>query len=161
MIRLFNVYYPTRTIVLLLCEALIVSGCFLLATALLLGPDTYLVLNYEYGGLKILWLTILTLLCSYYFDLYEPQRISARWEIYFRLLLVLWFLSFLLSAIIYLFPNVDMPCHYVLLVWLIFLTAALVSLRSGDELFIGSEGVRERVYVLCSGRRTERVRVMF
>ena len=54
MIRLFNVYYPTRTIVLLLCEALIVSGCFLLATVLLLGPDTYLVLNYEYGGLKIL-----------------------------------------------------------------------------------------------------------
>ena len=36
MIRLFNVYYPTRTIVLLLCEALIVSGCFLLATVLLL-----------------------------------------------------------------------------------------------------------------------------
>ena len=68
MIRLFNVYYPTRTIVLLLCEALIVSGCFLLATILLLGPDTYLVLNYEYGGLKILGLTILTLLCSYYFD---------------------------------------------------------------------------------------------
>ena len=82
MIRLFNVYYPTRTIVLLLCEALIVSGCFLLATVLLLGPDTYLVLNYEYGGLKILGLTILTLLCSYYFDLYEPQRISARWEIF-------------------------------------------------------------------------------
>src|SRR5258708_26470995 len=74
MIRLFNVYYPTRTIVLLLCEALIVSGCFLLATALLLGPDTYLVLNYEYGGLKILGLTILTLLCSYYFDLYEQSQ---------------------------------------------------------------------------------------
>src|ERR1700737_610796 len=99
MIRLFNVYYPTRTIVLLLCEALIVSGCFLLATVVLLGPDTYLVLNYEYGGLKILGLTILTLLCSYYFDLYEPQRISARWEIYFRLLLVLGFLSFLLAGI--------------------------------------------------------------
>ena len=109
MIRLFNVYYSTRTIVLLLCEALIVSGCFLLATVLLLGPDTYLVLNYEYGGLKILGLTILTLLCSYYFDLYEPQRISARWEIYFRLLLVLGFLSFLLSAIIYEFPTVVSP----------------------------------------------------
>ncbi len=107
MIRLFNVYYPTRTIVLLLCEALIVSGSFLLATVLLAGPDTYLVLNYEYGGLKILGLTVLTLLTSYYFDLYEPQRISARWEIYFRLLLVLGFLSFLLSAITYFFPEVD------------------------------------------------------
>ena len=38
MIRLFNVYYPTRTIVLLLCEALIVSGSFLLATVMILGP---------------------------------------------------------------------------------------------------------------------------
>src|ERR1700709_1389767 len=128
MIRLFNVYYPTRTIVLLLCEALIVSGCFLLATALLLGPDTYLVLNYEYGALKIVALTILTLLCSYYFDLYEPQRISARWEIYFRLLLVLGFLSFLLSAITYVFPAADIA-RYVLLLGLALLTARLGAWR--------------------------------
>jgi sugar transferase (PEP-CTERM system associated) len=152
MIRLFNVYYPTRTIVLLLCEALIVCGCFLLATVLLQGPDTYLVLNYEYGGLKILGLTILTLLCSYYFDLYEPQRISARWEIYFRLLLVLGCLSFLLSGIIYLFPDVDIA-HYVLLLGLIFLTAALVAWRSAYEWIIGREIFRERVYVLGAGER--------
>jgi sugar transferase (PEP-CTERM system associated) len=156
MIRLFNVYYPTRTIVLLLCEALIVSGCFLLATALLLGPDTYLVLNYEYGGLKILALTVLTLLCSYYFDLYEPQRISARWEIYFRLLLVLGFLSFLLSAIIYFFPDADIA-HYVLLLGLIFLTTALVAWRSAYEWIIGREMFRERVYVLGAGARAERI----
>jgi sugar transferase (PEP-CTERM system associated) len=154
MIRLFNVYYPTRTIVLLLCEALIVSGCFLLATVLLQGPDTYLVLNYEYGGVKILALTVLTLLCSYYFDLYEPQRISARWEIYFRLLLVLGFLSFLLSAIIYLFPGADIA-HYVLLLGLIFLTGALVAWRSAYEWIIGREIFRERVYVLGAGERAQ------
>jgi sugar transferase (PEP-CTERM system associated) len=156
MIRLFNVYYPTRTIVLLLCEALIVSGCFLLATVLLLGPDTYLVLNYEYGGLKIFALTVLTLLCSYYFDLYEPQRISARWEIYFRLLLVLGFLSFLLSAIIYIYPNADIA-HYVLLLGLIFLTGALVAWRSAYEWIIGREMFRERVYVLGAGGRAQRI----
>src|SRR5277367_196474 len=157
MIRLFNVYYPTRTIVLLLCEALIVSGCFLLATVLLQGPDTYLVLNYEYGGLKILGLTILTLLCSYYFDLYEPQRISARWEIYFRLLLVLGFVSFLLSAIIYLFPAFDIPGHYVLLLGLLFLTAALVAWRSAYEWIIGREMFRERVYILGAGARAQTI----
>jgi hypothetical protein len=42
MIRLFNVYYPTRTLVLLLCEALLVGGSFLLATAYLAGPDAYI-----------------------------------------------------------------------------------------------------------------------
>ena len=156
MIRLFNVYYPTRTIVLLLCEALIVSGSFLLAAVLMLGPDTYLVLNYEYGALKIIGLTVLTLLCSYYFDLYEPQRISARWEIYFRLLLVLGFLSFLLSAVIYLFPEVDIA-HYVLLLGLTFLTAALVAWRSAYEWIIGREMFRERVYVLGSGERARMV----
>jgi sugar transferase (PEP-CTERM system associated) len=156
MIRLFNVYYPTRTIVLLLCEALIVSGCFLLATVLLMGPDTYLVLNYENGTLKILALTVLTLLFSYYFDLYEPQRISASWEIYFRLLLVLGFLSFLLSVIIFLFPAADIA-HYVLLLGLMFLTAALVAWRSAYEWIIGREMFRERVYVLGAGERAKTI----
>jgi sugar transferase (PEP-CTERM system associated) len=156
MIRLFNVYYPTRTIVLLLCEALIVSGCFLLATVLLMGPDTYLVLNYENGTLKILALTVLTLLFSYYFDLYEPQRISASWEIYFRLLLVLGFLSFLLSVIIFLFPAADIA-HYVLLLGLMFLTAALVAWRSAYEWIIGREMFRERVYILGAGERAKTI----
>src|SRR5580698_1682160 len=152
MIRLFNVYYPTRTIVLLLCEALIVSGSFLLATVLMKGPDTYLVLNYEYGWLKIAGLTALTLLSSYYFDLYEPQRISARWEIYFRLLLVLGFLSFLLSALTYFFPAADIA-RYVLVVGLAFLTLALVAWRSAYEWIIGRKIFRERVYVLGAGER--------
>jgi sugar transferase (PEP-CTERM system associated) len=156
MIRLFNVYYPTRTIVLLLCEALIVSGSFLLAALLMLGPDTYLVLNYEFGALKIIGLTVLTLLFSYYFDLYEPQRISARWEIYFRLLLVVGFLSFFLSAVIYLFPEIDIA-HYVLLVGLTFLTVALVAWRRAYEWIIGREVFRERVYVLGSGERARMV----
>ena len=156
MIRLFNVYYPTRTIVLLLCEALIVSGSFLLATVALVGPDTYLVLNYEYGALKILGLTVITLLSSYYFDLYEPQRISARWEIYFRLLLVLGFLSFLLSAITYFFPAADLG-RYVLVLGLGLLTASLVAWRSAYEWIIGREIFRERVYVLGAGERAQTV----
>lgn len=156
MIRLFHVYYPTRSIVLLLCEALIVSGSFLLATMLVVGPDTYLVLNYEYGGLKIAGLTAVTLLCSYYFDLYEPQRISARWEIYFRLLLVLGFLSFLLSAILYVYPEMDIA-RYVLLLGLVFLTAAMVAWRSIYAWLLGKKVFRERVYVLGAGERAQMV----
>jgi len=157
MIRLFNVYYPTRTIVLLLCEALIVSGSFLLATVTILGPlDASICLNYEYGFLKILALTVITLLFSYYFDLYEPQRISARWEIYFRLLLVLGFLSFLLSAIIYVFPTIDIA-HYVLLLGLMFLTLGLLVWRSAYEWVIGQKIFRERVYVLGGGNRAQMI----
>lgn len=159
MIRLFNVYYPTRTIVLLMCEALIVSGSFLLATKLVLGPDTYICLNYEYGVLKIAALTVLTLLLSYYFDLYEPQRISESWEIYFRLLLVLGFLSFLLSALVYLFPQIDIA-RYVLLLGLMFLTLGLVIWRSMYEWILGQDVFREHVYVLGGGDRARMIAEM-
>ena len=156
MIKLFNVYYPTRTIVLLLTEALIVSGSFLLATRFVLGPDTYIALNYEYGALKILTLTAITLLCSYYFDLYEPSRISERWEIYFRLLLVLGFLSFLLSAITWLFPSADIA-HSVILLGLGFLTAALVTWRMAYEWIMSKSVFREHVYVLGGGERAQSI----
>ena len=105
MIRFLNVYYPTRTVVLLLCEALIVSGCFLLATVALLGPDAYLALNYEQGYTKIAVITAISLMFSYYFDLYEPQIVSAPLEIYFRILLVLGFDCFLLSVLILFFRS--------------------------------------------------------
>jgi sugar transferase (PEP-CTERM system associated) len=156
MIRLFNVYYPTRTLVLLLCEALLVSGSFLLATAYLAGPDTYIVLIYENGILKIAGITVLILLLSYYFDLYEPQRISGRWEIYFRLLLVLSVLSFFLAALLYFFPEMSIGSN-VPLVGTSILVIALVIWRSAYEWIIGLPVFRERVYVLGCGERARTV----
>ena len=156
MIRLFNVYYPTRTLVMLLCEVFLVSGSFLLATACLAGPDTYIVLFYENGILKIAGITVLTLLLSYYFDLYEPQRISGHWEIYFRLLLVLSVLSFFLAALLYFFPEMSMGSN-VPLVGTAILAIALVIWRSAYESIIGLSVFRERVYVLGSGERARAV----
>ena len=52
MIRLFNVYIPVRTLVLLIGEALIVWTSFLLGAVYELREDSYLVLNYEGGYLK-------------------------------------------------------------------------------------------------------------
>src|ERR1039458_2328057 len=152
MIRLFNVYYPTRTLVLLLCEALLVGGSFLLATAYLVGPDTYIALIYENGLLKIGVITVLTLVLSYYFDLYEPQRMSGRWEIYFRLLLVLSVLSFVLAGIVYFFPEIDIGPN-VLFVGASILAIGLIIWRGAYEWIIGRPVFRERVYVLGSGER--------
>jgi sugar transferase (PEP-CTERM system associated) len=156
MIRLFNVYYSTRTLVLLLCETLLVVGSFLLATWYLIGPDTYIALIYEDGLWKITGVTVLTLLLSYYFDLYEPQRISGRWEIYFRLLVVLSVLSFLLAALVYFFPDLDIGPN-VLVVGVTILAIALVIWRWAYELVIDLSMFRERVYVLGSGERARTV----
>jgi sugar transferase (PEP-CTERM system associated) len=156
MIRLFNVYYPTRTLVLLLCEVLLVSGSFLLATTFLVGPDAYIDLIYENGLLKIAGITVLTLLLTYYFDLYEPRRIAEDWEIYFRLLLVLGVLSFVLAGLVYCFPELDIG-PYVLSVGVAVLAILLVLWRWAYEWIIGLPMFQERVYVLGCGKRARAV----
>jgi len=142
--------------VLLLCETLLVGGSFLLATWYLIGPDTYIALIYENGLWKITGVTVVTLLLSYYFDLYEPQRISGRWEIYFRLLIVLSVLSFFLAALVYFFPDLDIGPN-VLVVGVTVLAIALVIWRWAYEWVIGLSMFRERVYVLGSGERARNV----
>jgi sugar transferase (PEP-CTERM system associated) len=156
MIRLFNVYYPTRTLLLLLCEALIVCGSFLLATTYMIGPDTYTTLVYQNGLLKIAAITAFTLLLSYYFDLYEPQRISGNWEIYFRLLLVLSVLSFALAGVVYIFPGIDIGPN-VLVAGVSILTIALVPWRSAYERIVRLPVFCQRVYVLGNGERARAI----
>jgi len=151
MIRFLNVYYPTRTIVLLLCEAFIVSGCFVAATYMMLGaPDAYIALQYNYGGLKIAGITIVSLILSYYFDLYEPGIVSIRLQIYFRILLVLSFDCFFLSAFILFYPETAIG-PYVYLVGFALLTPALIILRRCNEWIGAQPFFRERVYVLGAG----------
>jgi len=156
MVRLFQVYYPARTLVLLACEAAIVYACFALATLVRLGPDSYLALNYENGWYKILLITLLSLLCSYYFDLYAPQLFGSRSETYFRLLMVLAVMSFFLAALIWLFPGFVIA-RDVFLFGLIFLTLALMAWRACYLWIIKQPMLRERVYVIGAGERADAV----
>ncbi|HLI77967.1 MAG TPA: hypothetical protein VKV02_13565, partial [Acidobacteriaceae bacterium] len=151
MIRFLNVYYPTRTVVLLFSEALLVSGCFLLATVALLGPlDAQIVLSYEEGYAKIAGITVASLIFSYYFDLYEPQIVSAPLEIYFRILLVLAFDCFLLSGLIKFYPQMAIA-QYVYALAFVLLTPALIGWRRFYDWVVGHTLFRERIFVLGSG----------
>jgi len=97
---------------------------------------------------------VLTLLLSYYFDLYEPQRISKGWEAYFRLLLVLATLCFLLAGIIYVFPDLYMG-HDVLTFGVSILTIFLILWRWIYKWIVGLSIFRDRVYVLGNGARAQ------
>ncbi len=156
MVRLFNVYFPTRGLIRFLSEALLIGGTFLLAVTFFLGPDTYIALVYENGLLKIGGITIFTLLLSYYFDLYEPRLIPERWEIYFRLLLVLSTLSFVLAGLLSLFPELEIG-HEVLVAGVLSLSIVLLIWRRADEWLVGLPIFRERVYVLGCGSRARAV----
>lgn len=156
MIRIFNVYYSTRTLALLLCEALLVAGVLVLTASYQIGPDTYIALVYRYGIFKILGITSLTILLSYYFDLYEPQRISGGWEIYFRLLMVLSMLCFVLGTVVCVYPDIYIGPH-VLTFGIATLAVVLVLWRQSYEWIISLSAFRERVYVLGSGERARAV----
>jgi FlaA1/EpsC-like NDP-sugar epimerase len=156
MIKLWNVYYPTRTVVLILCEAMIVVGSFILASALVLGPNMFIVLGHNRAITKIAIITVGIILCAYYFDLYEPQHISARWEIYFRLLLILGCIAFALSAIVYVYPEVEIA-RYVFLLGLILVVTSLIVWRSVFEWISGHAIFEERVYVLGQGERANSI----
>jgi sugar transferase (PEP-CTERM system associated) len=150
MIRFLNVYYPTRTVILLLCEACVVAGCFLGATWLVLRQDTFLALQYEHGLIKIAALTIVSLMLSYYFDLYEPSIVSGRMQIYFRILLVLGFDCFILAAFLLIDPDVSIA-PYVYVLGFTFLAPAMIFMRRAYEWIAGQKVFRERVYVLGAG----------
>jgi sugar transferase (PEP-CTERM system associated) len=150
MIRFLNVYYPTRTVMLLLCEAFIVSGCFFAATWIMQRDQTIFVLELQGGLLKIGIITLVSLILSYYFDLYEPTIVSGRLQIYFRILLVLGFDCFLLSAAIFIDPDVSIG-PYIYVIGFALLAPALILMRRGYEWVIGRKVFRERIYVLGAG----------
>jgi len=156
MIRFLNVYFPARSLARIACEAALIGGSFLFVMALILGPDLYIGLIYENGLLKIFGITLLTLVLSYYFDLYNPQLIQRRWETYFRLLLVLSTLCFTLALCALVFPPIRIGRHGLSL-GMMGISLVLLAWRLADQWMIGLPALRERVYVLGSGERAAAV----
>jgi sugar transferase (PEP-CTERM system associated) len=155
-IRLFNVHYSIRSVILVLGEALIVWVSFLLGMMLRYREDSYLVLNFEYGYYKILGVTLFVLLLSHWLDLYEPTRFNSNGELYFRVLLVPGLLALGLGAMGALFPRV-MLGNSSFLLGLMILTVALLAWRSTYSWLVQLSYLRDRVYVLGTGERAQRL----
>lgn len=156
MIRLFNVYYPIRTLVLLIGEALVVWTSFLLGMLVQYRQDSYLVLNFEYGYYKLLVVTVVVLLFSHWFDLYDPTPVSGKGELYFRLLLVPGILALMLAAAGYAFPRA-LPGNDSEIVGLAILTVALFGWRAAYGWLLQRPYLHERVYILGTGERAQRL----
>jgi sugar transferase (PEP-CTERM system associated) len=162
-IRLFKVYYPLRTLVLLVGEALIVWISFVLAT-IWRNPDNWLLLNVDGGylqvlatlGPKILMVTAVVLLLSHLFDLYDSSSLGAKWEHAFRLLLVLGVVALALAALGSRYPSL-LPGNGSAFWGLIILTFTLFGWRAAYAWMVTQPFLRERVYVLGTGERAQRL----
>ena len=156
MIRLFKVYYPVRTLVLLVVEALVVWLSFVAGTTLRNQENWWLLLNVEGGYLKILAVTAVVLLLSHWLDLYDSSSLGAQWDQTFRMLRVLGCLALVLAGIGYAFPKF-FPGNGSLLTGLAILTLTLFAWRVAYSWIVQQPFFRERVYVLGTGERAERL----
>jgi sugar transferase (PEP-CTERM system associated) len=155
-IRLFRVYYPLRALVLLAVEALIVWLSFVIGTTLQNQENWWLLLNVEGGYLKILGVTAFVLLFSHWLDLYDTSVLGAKWDQIFRILLVLGFVALGLSAVGFLFPQF-LPGNGSLLTGIVILTFTLFLWRTAYTWIVQQPYFRERVYVLGTGERAQRL----
>jgi sugar transferase (PEP-CTERM system associated) len=156
LIRLFNVYYPIRSLLLVGGEMLVVSASFLAAVLIHYGQDSYLVLNYENGFFKILGVTVLAILSFYYSDLYDLQRVRTRGETIVRILFTLGGVSLLLAVLTYVFPGM-LVGQGVLTTGLIVLTVMVTLWRGAYEWLLRKQFLREQVYILGAGERASRL----
>src|ERR1700685_2881079 len=108
MIRLFNAYFPTRTLLLTVTEALLVTLGFVVAVVFWAGTamDANIYLLYENGFGRIGLVVGVFLLLMYYFDLYDSIVLSNRREVVTRLVGVLGCSFVTLAVLYYAFPDV-------------------------------------------------------
>ena len=167
MIRLFKVYYPLRTVVLLAGEFLVISLSFVAGMVVVLQNREYGILQLENelfiegGYLKILAVAGIVLLVSYRFDLYDEPQTTGRWVQTFRLLFVLGFVALALAVVLELRPGLLPGSHLpgsrsagwgaIILIFTLFGWRAVFGWLAKQPFF------RERVYVLGTGERAERL----
>ena len=110
MIRLFNAYFPTRTLLLTVTEALIVTLAFVVAVVFWAGTamDANIYLLYENGFGRIGLLVGIFITLMYYFDLYDSTVLSNRREVVTRLVGVLGCAFVALSVLYYAFPEISL-----------------------------------------------------
>ena len=110
MIRLFNAYFPTRTLLLTVTEALLVTLGFTVAVVWWAGTasDAKIYLLYLNGLGRILLVVAVFVVLMYYFDLYDSFVLSNRREVVTRLVGVLGSAFVALAVLYYAFPEVSL-----------------------------------------------------
>jgi exopolysaccharide biosynthesis polyprenyl glycosylphosphotransferase len=110
MIRLFNAYFPTRTLLLTVTEALLVTLAFVVAVVFWAGTamDANIYLLYENGLGRIGLVVGIFVTLMYYFDLYDSIVLANRREVVTRLVGVLGCAFVALSVLYYAFPEISL-----------------------------------------------------
>jgi sugar transferase (PEP-CTERM system associated) len=99
MMRLFKVFFPTSVLALIISEALLIFGCYIAATYILISVEASTYLLYEGGLGRIAVVVALIMIGLYFSDLYTTVRIQSRIALLQQICMVLG-AAFLAQAVI-------------------------------------------------------------
>ena len=150
MVRVFNVYFPVRTVVLLVGEAIIISAAFLLSALIQFGSNFTLVVAYENGAARIALACGVFIFCMYYYDLYETYAFCDPHELITRLIQVLGTGCLVMALIYYVFPQTELAATVIGLA-VLFFGLALVLWRKMFLALNRSGRLAERALILGAG----------
>jgi sugar transferase (PEP-CTERM system associated) len=156
LVRLFNVYYPTRVLLLLAGEAVIVFTAFAVAVFFQYGQDTLIYLKYEGGYGRVGLAAGVCLICLYYFDLYNSLIISNPREVLTRLIQVLGATCLIMVPLSYILPAARLEA--VIFVLGILLAGFLLALwRKLFFIINASPRLANKALILGSGPQVHRL----
>lgn len=114
MIRIFNAYFPRRTLLLAISEGTLIFAVLLMAAFIRLGTDTQVALATQHGYLKIGLVGLICLFCIYYSDLYDPMVLSNSREVPSRLIQGLGMACLIMAVLYYAFPDGELCRGFVI-----------------------------------------------
>ena len=150
MVRVFNAYFPARTLLLAASELLLVFLALLAALFMRFGNDAELVLWYQSGFLKIGVVCAVCTASLYYWDLYDSVIISNPREVLTRLVQVLGVVSLTLAFLYYIYPPMQLG-RGILFIAITLLGIVLVASRELFFAFNRSAMFAERAILLGDG----------
>jgi len=108
MVRLFNVYFPERTLLLAASEAMLVVAALLGVAFLSRNGDFTLALNFQHGYLQVASASLAIMLSMYYYDLYDSDVLASLRGVWMRLVQVVGTACVILALFYYAFPAARM-----------------------------------------------------
>src|SRR5215472_9234861 len=157
MIRIFNSYVPSRKIVLLCGELVVIFFSFLAAILLSFQDRGSAAISEPFVFGKILVIAALAFICSHYLHLHELGKSHTLMEVASRIFLLVGTLSFILALTTHFFPEFTFG-RSVFTIGLALLAACWIFWSWAYARIIAFPDFRERVYLLGSGDRAKRIR---
>jgi sugar transferase (PEP-CTERM system associated) len=150
MVKLFNMYFPKRTILLLISEGGLIFMVLVASVFICLGANAESAFRGQHGFVKIALVGAICFLCVCYSDLYDPAIISNRRKFPARLIRGLGIACLMVAALYYTFPSSEI-CRGFAIVGISLTGLSLIAYRQMFFAFNNSDRLAETALIMGEG----------